>query len=180
MARSPLCAAPTPAALLLAAALVAACSSTGHADGSNALDASLDRFVGQEASLSDAPDTSTDQAAGDVTAPIAEDAADDDAPTLDAPADDPPCTLARPYSQQNPSCNECAQRECCAEINGCLLDPACDDSFVNCMLACTLDTDASTIPPCIDDCEAQYPTGKAEYDVAVGCADSKCAAACGP
>lgn len=97
----------------------------------------------------------------------------------DAPADSAPCTLVRPYSQKVPACNECAERECCAEINTCLVDPACDDSFVNCMIACTLDADAGTIPPCIADCGDQYPTGKAEYDMAIGCADSKCAAECG-
>lgn len=88
-----------------------------------------------------------------------------------------PCALASPFSSSNPECNACAEAQCCAAINGCLLDPACNDDYVNCTLACALDADGG-VDPCLADCDAQYPAGKAEYDMAFGCADTKCAIEC--
>jgi hypothetical protein len=94
------------------------------------------------------------------------------------------CTLVKPYSSKNAVCNQCAQAKCCAEINGCLGDPKCDDDYVNCILACSLlppdgGSDAgAAIKACIDQCGVEHPQGKAAYDVAIGCADTKCAVEC--
>jgi hypothetical protein len=93
------------------------------------------------------------------------------------------CTLLRPYSTKNATCNACAQAKCCVEVNGCLGDPACDDGYVNCAIACALDfdggADADAGPvACLADCAKQYPKGKVEYDAAIGCADASCAAEC--
>lgn len=153
-------------ALLL---LSQACSSADSSSGSSPSQPPL-----PDAAPADAPPSDDAAQPGDSTAP------DGSSPDADADslADAAACSLVRPYSQLDPVCNACAEQHCCDEINACLLDPACDDSFVNCMLACSLDADAGTIQPCIDDCAAQYPAGKAEYDVAIGCADSKCAAEC--
>lgn len=99
----------------------------------------------------------------------------------DASPDAPACTLTKPYSSKNTGCNACAEQKCCALVNACLDDPACDDGYVNCILACALDPgdggDAG-VATCIAACDAQYPVGKAEYDAAIGCAESKCATEC--
>ena len=54
-------------------------------------------------------------------------------------------------------------------------------AHVNCILACALDPgdggDAG-VATCIAACDDQYPVGKAEYDAAIGCAESKCATEC--
>jgi hypothetical protein len=103
-----------------------------------------------------------------------------DAGLEDAGAGDAaPCTLASPYSTKNPACNGCAEQRCCAEVNGCLLATACNDDYVNCLLACAFDPDAGQ-DPCQADCAAQYPAGKAAYDTAIGCVDQACATECGP
>ena len=116
--------------------------------------------------LDAAPDTSVD---------AAPDAADAEA-----------CKLAQPYSTKNAVCNACAESQCCHEINGCLLDTECNDDYVNCSLACAL-TDFDAGPDagpdagtagCLADCAQQYPKGKTEYDVAIGCADTACATEC--
>lgn len=106
-----------------------------------------------------------------------EDAGPADAGTDAEVPDAGPCALASPYSTQNATCNACAEAKCCVEINGCLLDPGCNDDYVNCALACALDPDAGQ-DPCLAACATQYPTGKAEYDTAIGCADMKCAIEC--
>ena len=67
-------------------------------------------------------------------------------------------------------------------MNACYADPDCDDGYVNCALACALlpdDAGDAGIAECLSDCGVQYPTGKVEYDAAIGCADSSCAAECG-
>ncbi|MFT3765261.1 MAG: hypothetical protein QM820_07060 [Minicystis sp.] len=99
-----------------------------------------------------------------------------DAPA-DAAPDAPACTLVSPYSSQDADCNACAEAHCCAAINGCLTDPDCNDGYVNCALACAFDPDAGQ-DPCLADCASQYPTGKEEYDEAIGCADQACAVEC--
>jgi len=97
----------------------------------------------------------------------------------DARVDVPPCKLVKPYSTKNALCNQCAEGKCCAEVNSCLGDTACDDDYVNCILACSLGPapDAGT-SPCLAQCGKDYPKGKAEYEAATGCADSKCATEC--
>jgi hypothetical protein len=100
----------------------------------------------------------------------------------DARADarvDAACKLVKPYSTKNAVCNQCAESKCCGEINSCLGDTACDDDYVNCILACALSPapDAGT-SPCVAQCGKDYPKGKAEYEAATGCADSKCATEC--
>src|SRR5690242_8946726 len=62
----------------------------------------------------------------------------------DAAADAGACTLISPYSSKNAACNACAQAKCCAEINGCLGDPGCNDDYVNCAIACALDFDGGS------------------------------------
>jgi len=98
----------------------------------------------------------------------------------DAPTDAAPCALISPYSSQNAACNACAEERCCAEINGCLGDPGCNDDYVNCTLACAFVDDGGDagLTACLDACGAQYPQGKAEYDVAIGCAEQACATPC--
>jgi hypothetical protein len=99
--------------------------------------------------------------------------------TPDVASDRGPCTLVKPYSTKNALCNQCAESKCCAEVNSCLGDTACDDDYVNCILACSLGPapDAGT-SPCLAGCGKDYPKGKAEYEAATGCADSKCATEC--
>lgn len=97
----------------------------------------------------------------------------------DVGADTAPCVLVKPYSTKDPVCNQCAEQRCCPEINACLGDPECDDAYVNCMLACALTPvpDAG-VSACLDQCAADHPAGKASYDVAIGCAESRCAVEC--
>jgi hypothetical protein len=96
-----------------------------------------------------------------------------------APADLAPCKLVKPYSTKNAVCNQCAESRCCVELNACLGSPDCDDAYVNCTLACALGRapDAG-VSACLDQCAKAHPKGKLEYDAAIGCADSKCAAEC--
>lgn len=97
----------------------------------------------------------------------------------DAGADAAPCVLVKPYSTKDPVCNQCAEQRCCPEINACLGDPACDDAYVNCMLACALaPVPDAGVDACLAQCDADHPTGKASYDVAIGCAESRCAVEC--
>lgn len=99
----------------------------------------------------------------------------------DAASDAGTCALVKPYSSKNAVCNQCAQEKCCVEINGCLGDPRCDDEYVNCILACALlpaDAGDAGTKPCVDQCAKDFPQGKAEYDVAIGCADTQCAGPC--
>lgn len=96
----------------------------------------------------------------------------------DAPLDSTPCVLAAPYSSSDPDCNQCAEEACCEEINACLTDPACDDSYVNCMLACVIDAEPEEVDPCIAICDEDYPIGKAKYEAAIQCADTHCATDC--
>ena len=143
-------------ALLALLALLAACSSN-------------DVVTPADASANDAASTTDARADG------AKDAGSGDGSA---------CTLVKPYSSKNAVCNQCAQAKCCAEINGCLGDPKCDDDYVNCILACSLlppdgGADAgAAIKACIDQCGVDHPQGKAEYDVAIGCADTKCKLEC--
>jgi hypothetical protein len=90
-----------------------------------------------------------------------------------------PCKLIKPYSSKNATCNQCAENKCCVEINGCLADPECDDSYVNCTLACALGPapDAG-MSACLGQCGTAYPKGKSEYEAATGCADTRCASEC--
>ena len=98
---------------------------------------------------------------------------------LDAEADAAACTLAKPYSSLDADCNACAEGSCCVEVNTCLLDPDCDDGYVNCAIVCAIEaTDAGTDPACLDACAKQYPTGAVEYDAAIGCVDAACAIEC--
>lgn len=104
----------------------------------------------------------------------------------DAPLDAATCKLASPFSSKNAACNACAEEKCCPEINGCLLDTACNDDYVNCSLVCAFtDFDAGAdaggdagTEGCLADCAQQFPAGKAEYDTAFGCADTACATEC--
>jgi hypothetical protein len=105
---------------------------------------------------------------------------------VDAGMDAPACKLASPFSSSNAVCNACAEEKCCAQINGCLLDTACNDDYVNCTLVCAFtDFDAGAdaggdagTAGCLADCAQQFPKGKAEYDTAFGCADTVCATEC--
>ncbi len=104
-----------------------------------------------------------------------------------AKSDGGACKLVKPYSSKDKICNGCAETACCAEVNGCLGDTACDDDYVNCILACVLlpddagaDVDAGDagIPACEKRCGTQYPKGEAEYLAATGCVDTKCKTDC--
>lgn len=99
----------------------------------------------------------------------------------DTGTDAPACQLQKPYSSQDADCNACAEEKCCALINACYADPDCDDGYVNCILACALlpgDAGDAGVESCLTDCAAQHPTGKAEYDAAIACADGKCGGPC--
>jgi len=121
----------------------------------------------------------------DPVAAPAPDAAQDSASLKDsagdAPSDAGSCKLVKPYSSKNVGCNQCAEAKCCVEINGCLGDPACDDTYVNCILACALlpdDAGDAGISLCMGQCAVDSPKCKAEYDTAIGCADTKCTIEC--
>jgi hypothetical protein len=110
-----------------------------------------------------------------------------EAGTDGATSDGAACKLVKPYSSKDKTCNDCAQTQCCAEVNGCLGDTACDDDYVNCILACVLlpddagaDVDAGDagIPACEKRCGTQYPKGEAEYLAATGCVDTRCKTDC--
>lgn len=91
------------------------------------------------------------------------------------------CTLVAKYSSKDAVCNDCAEGQCCAEVNGCLGDPRCNDDYVNCQLACALlpdDEDPAAIEACFAKCDVDYPEGKQLYDMAIGCVEKKCAAVC--
>lgn len=97
------------------------------------------------------------------------------------------CKLVKPYSSKDVTCNACAQRECCAAVNGCFSEAECDDGYVNCILACALlpddaGPDASAdagIDACKAVCAKDYPNGKTAFDTAIGCVDTACATECG-
>ena len=125
----------------------------------------------------------------DPIASPAQDAASDgpsDSPSVkdspaDAPSDAGSCKLVKAYSSKNVPCNQCAEAKCCAEINGCLGDPACDDTYVNCILACALlpdDAGDAGISKCMGQCGVDSPKGEAAYDTAIACADTKCKTEC--
>ncbi len=142
--------------------LLAACSS--GADSGSSGDASTDG--------------SASEASGD---DLGDDGAAKDGAASDAGGEGGSCALVSPYSTKNKACNDCATAKCCAEINGCLADTVCNDDYVNCILACALgpaDAGDAGIAACEATCASQYPKGKAEYDTATGCADSKCKAEC--
>jgi hypothetical protein len=106
----------------------------------------------------------------------------DAGPSDTGPAD-AACALLSPYSSENAACNDCAQAMCCVEINGCLGDPGCNDDYVDCTIGCALDDDGGAgadagLTMCLDGCGTQYPKGKGEYDVAIGCAEQACATEC--
>lgn len=91
------------------------------------------------------------------------------------------CKLVAPYSSKNAACNGCAEQKCCVEINGCLGEVVCNDTYVNCILACSLlsgDAGKAEVDACIDKCGVDAPDGKAAYEKAIGCADARCAAEC--
>ena len=125
---------------------------------------------------------STRAVGADGAAPDGErEASPDSAAESNAP-DATPCKLTKPYATKNATCDECAEQNCCEPINVCYADLECDDTYVNCILACSLmpDPDAGDagIAACMDDCAAQAPKGKLEYEAATGCADSKCLQQC--
>ncbi|MBI5531655.1 MAG: hypothetical protein HY898_02995 [Deltaproteobacteria bacterium] len=163
--------------LALCAAL-AACSSSD----SPGTTPQPEQDASQESQPPDAaPDNVSPEAGLDGVAEEAsagEDVAPQDAP---AESDGATCKLIKKYSSSNPTCNDCAEQKCCVEINACLGDLECDDTYVNCILACALmpeDAGDAGIALCMDECAAQAPKGKAEYDAAIGCADSKCKTEC--
>ncbi len=102
-----------------------------------------------------------------------------DAARVDAAGPDAAmCKLVRPYSSRDVVCNGCAEAHCGCEINGCLVDTQCDDGYVNCIIACALDPGDAGASPCMADCAQQYPRGKVEYDLAIGCVDRACPTEC--
>jgi hypothetical protein len=151
----------------------------GSSDDTSPAGGSKDAAV-QDAGVDAAKDAPTVDSAVFDSAPPLEASADADAPDVqDAGA----CTLVKPYSSQNATCNACAEQHCCQQVNACTSDQECDDSYVNCILACALlpaDGGAADagIDPCLSDCASQYPKGKLEFDAAIGCAESSCSAEC--
>lgn len=99
---------------------------------------------------------------------------------VDAAPDAAPCKLLSPYSTKDKPCNDCAEQNCCEEINACFAAPQCDDLYVNCILACALlpDNADAGVPDCVAKCGTDYPDGKTGYLKAIGCADTKCPAEC--
>ena len=97
------------------------------------------------------------------------------------------CVLVKPYSSKDPTCNACAEEYCCAEVNDCRTNAACETDYVDCILACALfpddagpDVDASAgVADCIAACDANFPEGSAKYAAATGCVDTKCINECG-
>jgi hypothetical protein len=98
-------------------------------------------------------------------------------------APDAACKLVAKYSAKNPTCNACAEANCCEEINACLGNTGCNDDYVNCILACALlpnDAGDATAEKerCLNECATSYPDGKRRYDAAIGCAENRCATEC--
>ena len=164
------------ASLALALSLLASCSST-PATGGNGGSGGRSSTAGVSASTS-----GTGGGTGGAPIDAGMDAPDPMDAMPDADLDAGPCKLAQPFSSKNAVCNACAEEKCCPQINGCLLDTACNDDYVNCSLVCAFTDfdagDAGTTAGCLADCAKQFPKGKAEYDVAFGCADSACATEC--
>ncbi len=156
-------------AFVVGGIVLGACGASDDASSPSLLDAGRDAVV-------DVVDTGTD--GPDAGAP-------DDAALTDAgpdSADASACTLTKPYSSSVPACNACAEQHCCEAVNACYADLECDDGYVNCALACALlpdDAGDAGIADCLSDCALKYPTGKQEYDAAIGCADTSCAVECG-
>lgn len=172
-----------PLCLALLPLVFVACGSTDDEPATNggAKDASAEDSQLAEGGEDTAAETGLPDAGEDAREEAGEDAGEDAEPLDASPDGGPdaaPCTLAKPYSSLDQDCNACAEKECCVEINACLLDPECDDSYVNCILACSIDTDAGEVAPCIAICDQDYPNGKAEYEAAIGCADAHCAVEC--
>lgn len=128
---------------------------------------------------SSSDDDSTAAATPD--AAVQEEAAAEAAQPEAAPLEDAgSCTLVKPYATKDVDCNTCAEKNCCAEVNDCYNNLACDDSYVNCMLACVLTEDAGKpeIDACIADCGTQYPEGKTIYETLDTCIVGKCTTEC--
>jgi hypothetical protein len=148
---------------LLAGCATAGCLTAGCATSEDAPAAVVDASseVAVDAPPADAADTHVSDGAGDAA-----------------------CTLVKPYSSKDATCNACAQAKCCAEVNGCLGDPRCDDDYVNCILACALTTTVDSgdagpvVAACVAECGTKYPAGKAAYDKAIGCVDARCSDVC--
>ena len=131
-----------------------------------------------DSTFMDAASESTNQEAATQDVAVGDDALAQDAASE---PDNTPCKLIKKYSSSNPTCNDCAEQHCFAEINACLTDLECDDTYVNCILACALsDDDAGDagMVICMEACAQQAPKGKAEYEAAIGCADAKCKTEC--
>jgi hypothetical protein len=88
------------------------------------------------------------------------------------------CKLVKPYSSSDTDCNDCAELHCCAEVNTCYESPDCDDTYVNCMLACLLEETDAGPEPCLQQCGLDSPKGKAEYEAVSNCADTQCKTEC--
>jgi hypothetical protein len=162
-------------ARLLAASLIAlaACSSTGGGGGATTSAAG----GGGASTTTGGAGGSTTTAAGGATAGTGG-AGGAGGATAGTGGAGGACTLTKPYSSQDADCDACAEAWCCAAINACYADPACDDGYVNCALACALDDSDAGVDPCLEACAKDWPQGKLEYDAAIGCADTKCAAEC--
>ncbi len=120
------------------------------------------------------------------TGPVADTSTDDgpsdnptDAARYDS-SDATTCKLLKVYSSSNRACNACAEKECCEIINACFSSKACDEDYINCSLACVLETDASksAIDHCVKECQRIYNDGYMLFDAANACAESKCTADC--
>lgn len=133
------------------------------------------------------PEVAQDTATNDVgvlDAHDATEAGDGAAADVAADASDAACRLVAPYSSKDKICNDCAQAQCCVEVNGCLGDKRCDDDYVNCSLACALTAPSdggdagAEVAACLGECAKTYPAGKALYDTAIGCVAAKCPTLC--
>jgi hypothetical protein len=72
------------------------------------------------------------------------------------------CTV----NQGDSLCDQCLETSCCAEVNACEADSACQP-LATCIENCVLST-------CISGCDARFPSGVAPYGHLTSCASAKC------
>ncbi len=86
----------------------------------------------------------------------------------------PQCTLQQSFGDL--TCDNCMQKSCCAETNGCLGDSQCMN-FLSCLSGC-VDGDGGLDQTCANGCASSNPTGANRYMDMTSCGDSFCRNEC--
>ncbi len=130
-------------------------------------------------SSDDSTPTGTSDASDDDRTDAAKDARNDSAKKDTGPA----CKLSAPYTKKNAACNACAEANCCESVNACVAETKCFDDYVNCSLACALESnDAAAggdpVKDCLAQCDKDSPEGAVLYKAFSACIDGACTADC--